>query len=71
MSSYHVSLSEAMKLTLPQILMLNHAAWVNYERAKQRSEDKPEGEAAYQGKPLEECNSDEWTAYMKDWAGMA
>ena len=71
MSAYHVPLAEAMKLTLPQILMLNHAAWVNYERAKSRHEDAPEEIPTYNGKPLEDCNSDEWTAYMKDWAGMA
>jgi hypothetical protein len=30
--AYHWTYEEAMRRTLPQIIMLNHAAWVNHER---------------------------------------
>lgn len=29
-----------MKMTMPQLIMLNHAAWVNYKRMESRSEAK-------------------------------
>jgi hypothetical protein len=34
--AYHWTLAEAMKLTMPQIIMLNHASWVNRENAERR-----------------------------------
>lgn len=33
-------MAEAAKLTMPQIIMLNHAAWVNKENADRRYEAK-------------------------------
>lgn len=54
MQAYHIPLHEAMALTLPQIVMLNHGALVNrkkgeeqFKRDQARKKDKP----AEQAKP--------------------
>lgn len=73
--AYHWTLKEAMHLTLPQILMLNHAAKVNSLRMDERIEKdrkrKDREEAAQKlrdikdpiipslGKRISECNSEE------------
>lgn len=73
--NYGWSYKEAMGLTLPQIFMINHAAWVNSKRMDERIErDKTKGagrktEARAQdendpilpefGKRLSECTSEE------------
>jgi len=73
--AYHWTLKEAMHLTLPQILMLNHAAKVNSLRMDERIEkdrvkkDKADKEKEKRdkldpvipslGKRMSECNSDE------------
>ena len=62
-----------MRLTMPQILMLNHAAWVNSKRSKIRSQrdvsqnnsaSMSDEEEVFNGKPVSELSSDEMAAYM-------
>jgi hypothetical protein len=55
---------------MPQIVMLNHAAWVNGKRMERRTGtgSKEDSEIVYNGKRLEELNSDELTAYYGDWS---
>lgn len=73
--SYHWTLGEAMKLTLPQIFMLNHASAVNSKRMDERIErDKVKKQKVAKaaklrderdpiipslGKRMSECNSEE------------
>lgn len=73
--NYHWTLPEAMRLTLPQVFMLNHAATVNSKRMDERIEwDKMEKEKADKaaklrderdpiipslGKRMSECTSEE------------
>ena len=72
---YHWTLPEAMRLTLPQIFMLNHAATVNSKRMDERIErdkikkakedkakelrDKNDPIIPKLGKRLSECSSEE------------
>lgn len=77
--SYHWSMKEAMSLTLPQIIMLNHAAWVNQEQgkkryeAKQRREKKADGkpltmsDIVVDGKPMDEMTSEEIAQHVTTW----
>jgi len=80
--TYHWPLHEVMSLTVPQIIMLNHAAWVNQERVKKRVANEPtaadmrkqqEDELmngdpiVWNGKRLSELNSDEMAIYMNSW----
>jgi hypothetical protein len=72
--AYHWTLPEAMKLTLPQILLFNHAASVNGRRmdnkqearkkqdetSKSRNEKDP---IVYNGKRLSQLTDDEQEAY--------
>jgi hypothetical protein len=41
---YHWTLPEAMRLTFPQMLMFNHAAYVNNENARRKSDAKRDKE---------------------------
>lgn len=43
-AAYHLPLREAMRMTLPQIIMLNHAAWAEHENAERRYEAKKKAE---------------------------
>ena len=56
-----------MRLTLPQIIMLNHAAWVNQKRSEEKANQKrtePEViEPVYKGKKITEMDSDEFGRY--------
>lgn len=66
--AYHWTLPEAMRLTWPQILMLNHAAWVNGKRFDESRNKATNGDAPVMGnKRLEELNSDEMAQYYADW----
>jgi hypothetical protein len=58
-----------MQLTVPQILMLNHAAWVQNERMKERSNVKVDVVSeqepnVFNGKPVSELSSDEMAFYL-------
>lgn len=78
MQSYPLSFKEAMRLTLPQIILLNHAAWANQERsdrrfkAKQKREEKNKSdspslkadELVINGKTMDEMSSDEIAAHV-------
>jgi len=64
-----------MCLTLPQIIMLNHASWVNQARSEERFKKKQEAEkhqtlpndpVVFRGKRVSELDSDEFMAY---WSG--
>ena len=73
--NYHWTLTEAMRLTMPQIFMLNHAATVNSKRMDERIERKKAAEEKAKkgkalrderdpvipslGKRLSECTSEE------------
>ena len=75
-----------MSRTLPQIILLNHAAWVNSKRTDERLKRKREEEErkaeeqrklddedpiVWRGKRLSEMNSDEMMAYYGDFGVMA
>ena len=62
-----------MRLTMPQSIMLNHAAWVNYERMDKRVKAKGdatrhanEDPIVMNGKRLAELSSDEMQTYYSD-----
>jgi len=67
--AYHWSLTDALRLTVPQVLMLNHAAWVNQkrseERVKAKEADKDGKDPVWCGKKVDELNSDEFAAYWR------
>lgn len=71
-SSYHWTYEEAMKRTLPQIIMLNHAASVVGERMSRRykmasSGEEPEEDddpPVWRGKRLSEMTTEETLRYM-------
>lgn len=81
--NYHWSLDEATHLTLPQIFMMNHAAWVNSKRMDERIERDKTGPkrraTATQvqddndpiipevGKRLSECTSEEIASQFTRW----
>jgi hypothetical protein len=64
--AYHWSLDQILELTMPQILMLNHAAWVSAERRRPLKEGEFTHEPTIRGKKLEEATTDEWVDYYKD-----
>lgn len=59
-----------MKLTMPQILMLNHAAYVNKTRSDRKQAkkapvvDEPSSEPTFRGKPLSQLSSEEYALYV-------
>lgn len=72
---YHWAFKDAIKLTLPQIIMLNHGAFVNqkrgeerYEKTKKKEDKKKKAEEddpiVYGNKRLSELTSDEYMAYF-------
>lgn len=66
--AYHWTVQDAMKLTMPQIIMLNHAAWVNKERAERRHAAKRDKEGSkkqrtWRGKDVRELDSNEFGKY--------
>ena len=52
---------------MPQIIMLNHGAWVNSERCKKRSSKPKEEEQTYKGKKVSELDTEGFKAYINDW----
>lgn len=69
--AYHWTLGEAMRLTVPQIVMLGHAAWVNYKRSGlDKDDDGPKDVSVSvngRSKNLSEMNSDDYMKYYSDW----
>lgn len=67
-----------MRLTVPQIIMLNHAAWYNQKRIEYSIEQKygkqgermaiPEEQPTYNGKPIDELDSNQWASYFNNWS---
>ncbi len=55
-----------MRLTVPQIIMLNHAAFVNQKRSEARVKTQKDGEerVSYNGKDLGDLTTDELAAYF-------
>jgi hypothetical protein len=49
---------------MPQIIMLNHAAWVNGKRYDSSPEEAP----TFQGKKIDELNTDQFVNYLFDGA---
>jgi hypothetical protein len=70
-----------MKLTLPQVMMLNHAAWVEHENADIRYQHKKKQDAKKEqqaeadpivgefGCALSELDGNTLNAYLGDWSG--
>ena len=69
-----------MKLTVPQLVLLNHAAWVNRERSQRRFDAKREWEKQEEGQEpapksvqdagspeLKNMDSKQWKHYYKDF----
>jgi hypothetical protein len=63
-----------MSLTMPQIFMLNHAAWVNAEKNKIETDDnstskpKRKGKAKDEGCPdFDNMTSEAIAAYVMNW----
>ncbi len=61
-----------MKLTIPQMIMLNHAAWVEYENTQKRFESKrvKKADVAENDPFLEEGSSQRMSDLEKDSAAM-
>ncbi len=60
-----------MGLTVPQIVMMNHAAYINNKRLESRSknrqtEEHSSSEIVMNGKKLEELTSEEQMRYYSD-----
>lgn len=82
-ASYHWPLSEALKLTVPQVIMLNHAAWAEHENSQRRYEAKRQWEEQreiddpklpeYGGRRLSEVMADPTLSesYLSDWRAFA
>ena len=79
--NYYWTLPQAMSLTLPQLLILNHAAYVNSERRKEKTdwdaEQKKKADEAqekldatdpvvFNGKRLSELTDRESAQYYSD-----
>lgn len=67
-SGFHWSYEQAKSLTLPQIIMLNHAAWVSHERleskyAKNRSSNSKTKE------PEDDLSGMDSNAMARYWDG--
>jgi hypothetical protein len=57
-----------MQLTWPQIIMMNHAAWVNGQRYEQtKGKSVSPSAPVMNGKSLDQLNSDELSQYYSDW----
>lgn len=73
--SYHWTLDEAMRLTVPQIIMLGHAANVNFKRSGMDKHSSLTSSAASddfvevngRSKRLSEMTSEDYTLYYSDW----
>ncbi len=70
--TYHWTIADAMKLTVPQIVMLGHASWVNYKRSglDKDKDDKPSDVTVNvngKSKNLSDMNSEEYMRYYSDW----
>jgi hypothetical protein len=63
--AYHWPFEAAMKMTMPQIILLNHASWVNNKRYE--TPDKEEDRPVHNGKKVDEMNSDELLGYYGDF----
>lgn len=72
-SNYGWSFDQAIKMTLPQIIMLNHFAWVQQERADRKYAHKQEVDGddlrfanpiAVNGKRVKELSDEEMTNYL-------
>lgn len=68
--SYHWEFAAAKKLTLPQIVMLNHAADVNHKRAEERIKAKEqakkqgvENPVVFGGKRVDELGTEDFIRY--------
>lgn len=82
-SAYHWSYADAMHLTIPQIMMLNHAAHVEYENGQLRYEyNKKVKECEESGipddpyidefnRPLTEMSDAQMSNYLSDWSKFA
>jgi hypothetical protein len=51
------------------MIMMNHAAWVNGKRhdVQSKSERRVDESAVFNGKKLEDLNSDEMAGYYGSW----
>lgn len=68
--AYHWPLEKAMNLTLPQMIMLNHASWVNHENSERRFKAKRKWEEStnrlesQQQDALDKMSPQELSAYL-------
>lgn len=77
MSAYHIPLREAVSMTLPQIIMLNHASWCESKDTESRMKESKEREdkdpvlPEMGGKRMSEVmNNDALLgSYLGDWKG--
>jgi hypothetical protein len=70
-----------MKLTIPQVMMLNHAAYIEHENGDLRyahkkaveewheEHDAPDPVIEGFGKPLSELSDAQMNHYLADWGG--
>lgn len=66
--AYHWTFAEAMKMTMPQIIMLNHAAHVNAKRmGLDRDEDDVPVEVGGKSKSMDVMDSKDYERYYSDW----
>lgn len=54
-------------MTMPQIILLNHASYMNNKRSEAASKTEEEPGAMYRGKSIDKCNSDELQNYYSDF----
>lgn len=64
--AYHWTLEDVRKLTLPQIILMNHAAFVNRENSERRYEAKRKSEEnlSSESKRVKEMKGKELTDYL-------
>ena len=70
--TYHWTIAEAMRLTVPQIIMLGHASWVNYKRSGLDKNDDSSGRDVNinlngKSKNMTEMDSNDYMTYYSNW----
>lgn len=71
--AYHWSLKDALHITMPQMIMLNHASWVNAKRAgldrgtSGESAEEEKDPIVHGKKRLSEMTSDDYAGYYGNW----
>lgn len=65
--AYHWSHQDMMKLTMPQIIMYNHASWVNRENYERRRKHTDVPAMDKEAKRVASMEGETLFGYLKEW----